>query len=292
VSFLFEIEDVPVKTTSWVQERFQQKRGGWIYGATGSGKSHAVRAAGLGGVSIHVAPGPLLGQRFASDLARQLGADGRPLLEAARSEGLAAALAVAEGAVNGHPLVVDEAEQLLVEPVNLDEPAAVLWQDDKVAIRNWLIERIERSPTFLISRWSAGDEPALYKHHAPVGWPIKLQHASDGYRPWSLLAALAKKNPAALILARALVLRTSASDFNALIYEAEADEANVAMLCQRLGQAFRSSVPKSWQRVLALLDAVGEVPRDAVEAALATCGDSAMRPDRGQGLRDARPWQG
>jgi len=209
-----------------------------------------------------------MGQRFASDLARQLGADGRPLLEAARSEGLAAALAVAEGAVNGHPLVVDGAEQLLVEPVNLDEPAAVLWQDDKIVIRSWLIERIERSPTFLISRWSTGDEPASYKHHGPAAWPIKLQHAPDGYRPWPLLAELAKKNPAALILARALVLRTPASVFNALIYEAQADEANVAMLCQRLGQAFRSSVPKSWQRVLALLDAVGEVPRDAVEAAL------------------------
>ncbi len=265
MSYLFETKQVSAETTRWVVGQAEQKLGGWIYGPIGSGKSHSVRAANLGGVLVEVFPDPLLGQHFAADLARQLGCDGRRLLEAMKHEGVAAALEVAEEAVNGHPLVVDAAEHLLIEPINLDDPAAALWQEDKRALRTWLEGRLDRSPTFLISQWNPGKVPHRYRHYAPGDWPIKLKETSDGFRNWLKLARLARNNPGALTLARALVVLSRAEAFNALLAEADEDEVDVATLLRRLGQAFQSSAPRSWQRVLSLLAALGEAPRDAVE---------------------------
>ena len=111
-----------------------------------------MRKAAVGGLHLDVTSGPLLGQRFAADLARQLNGAGRSLLEAERSEGLGAALAIAERAVNGYPLVVDKAERLLVDPISLDDPTTALWQEDITLLRDWLVSRLSRSPTFLVSR--------------------------------------------------------------------------------------------------------------------------------------------
>ncbi len=265
---LFEIEDVHVQTTDWVRSRAQRGCGGWIYGFFGSGKSHAVRAAALRALSIDLVPGPLLGQRFASDLARQIGTRGKPLLEAAKRRGFSAALGLAEEVVNGHPLVVDVAEQLLVEPINLDEPATALWQEDKNALREWLVGRLERSPTFLISRRNPGDQWPGCRHVSPGTWPIKLRWTQHGYRDWSLLGELGRDNPGVFVLARALVGLIHADAFNELLKEAEDDSVDVAALLQRLGHAFMFSAPASWQRALALLDALGSAPRDAVEFVL------------------------
>jgi hypothetical protein len=267
VSSLFDIADVPVATTSWVMEQARQKRGGWIYGPLGSGKSHAVRAASLGGVHVDVVQGPLLGQRFAADLACQLGADGRRLLEAARHDGLAAALVIAEEAIDGRPFVVDAAEQLLLEPISLDDPFIALWRDDKVALKNWLIHRLEHSPTFLVSRWRPGDGPSYYRHRMPTTlWP-QFPAGPDVPWDWLRLARLAR-NPGVFVVARALVPLIPGSEFNALLDQADEDEGNLTALFQRLGQAFQSSAPKSWQRVLALVGALGEAPRDVVEFVL------------------------
>lgn len=285
MSYLFDTEDVPVKTTGWVREQVQQNRGGWIYGPIGSGKSHAVRAAGLGGVRVDVFRGPLLGQRFASDLARQIGSDGRRLLEAARREGLVAALAVAEEAVNGHPFVVDAAQHLLVEPGNLDEPAGALWQEDMNALRSWLEDRLDRSPTFLISEWNPGEGTCRFRHGAPTRRPIKLQETSDGFRNWERLGRRAQNNPGALTLARALVVLSRAEAFHALLAEADEDDVDVATFLLRLGRAFQSSAPRSWQRALALVASLGEVPCDAVEPVLGGRGDveaGAQEPISGE----------
>ena len=150
--FSFETHDVPVPASSWVGERLDQKRGGWVYGRMGTGKSHAVRKAMPGGIRVDVTSGPLLGQRFAADVARQVGPEGRPLLEAFRSEGLEASLHVAERAVNGHPFVVDAVDGLLAAASSLDDPAAALWQAEKQALLAWLQGRLDCSPTFLVGR--------------------------------------------------------------------------------------------------------------------------------------------
>jgi hypothetical protein len=261
---LFEIDDVPVETTRWVREQIQQNRGGWIYGPIGSGKSHAVRAAEPKAIRVDVVPGPLLGQRFVADLARQLGPDGRRLLEAVKREGIAAALEIAEAPVNGHPLIVDTAEHLLLQPVDVDAPHRELWQADTSALRGWLEGRMEGSPTFLVSEWSPGPKPFRFQHRAPTQPPIRLRQPSADLPIWERLASRAQHNPGALILARALVVVCRAEAF-ALLAEAKEDDMDVATFLSRLGQAFRSSVPRSWQRALALLAALGEVPRDAVE---------------------------
>ena len=152
MNFRFETNDVPVPASRWVQDRLAEKRGGWVFGRMGTGKSHAVRKAVEGGIRVDVSSGPLLGQRFAVDLARQIGAEGRPLLEAFRSEGLEASLQIADQTVNGHPFVVDGIDRLLPATSSLDDPAATLWQDERQALLAWLKGRIDRSPTFLVGR--------------------------------------------------------------------------------------------------------------------------------------------
>lgn len=263
-------QDASSPTTLWVRAQAQQGRGGWIFGPTGSGKSHAVRAARLGGISVDLVSGPLMGQRLVVDVARQLDADGRAVLEETRHRGLAAALEIADQAIDGHPFIVDAAEQLLVEPASPDDPATVLWREDKLALQRWLFARVERSPTFLVSRWSTGSEPERYRHRAPDGPPVKWRRriTFDNLLELSLVAKLAQGNPAASIIAHALAPLVPAEDFNALLFEVFDDEASAAMVRQQLGRVFQAVAPKGWQRVLALLAVVGEVPRDAIEAVL------------------------
>lgn len=266
--FSFETHDVPVPASSWVGERLGQKRGGWVYGRMGTGKSHAVRKAMPGGIRVDVTSGPLLGQRFAADVARQVGPEGRPLLEAFRSEGLEASLHVAEQAVNGHPFMVDAVDGLIAAASSLDDPAAALWQAEKQALLDWLQGRLERSPTFLVGRRHPQGVESSFRHRAPSDWPIRLQQTSSGFRDWPRLGELADSNPAVLTLARALVPLLPASTFNALVEQAAEDEATVLALLQRLGQAFQSSAPPSWQKVLSLVSTLGEVPRDVIEPLL------------------------
>ncbi len=269
MNFRFETNDVPVPASRWVQDRLAEKRGGWVFGRMGTGKSHAVRKAVEGGIRVDVSSGPLLGQRFAVDLARQIGAEGRPLLEAFRSEGLEASLQIADQTVNGHPFVVDGIDRLLPATSSLDDPAATLWQDERQALLAWLKGRIDRSPTFLVGRRHPREVESSFQHEPPPDLPIRLEQTSDDLWDWSRatwdwrrLEALASNNPAVLTLARTLVPLLPASTFNALLEQASEDEVSVLVLLQRLGQAFLSSAPPSWQRVLSIVGALGEVPLD------------------------------
>lgn len=205
--FRFESRDVPVPASSWIGERLAQRRGGWLFGRMGTGKSHAVRKVVPDGLRIDVTSGPLLGQRFAMDLARQIGGEGRPLLEAFRSEGIEASLRVAERAVNGHPFVVDGIDGLLPAAASPDDPAATLWQDEKKTLLDWLRARLDDSPTFLVGRrhpQGLGSQ-SMFLHEAPQDWPIRLEETAGGHRDWPRLAQRADNNPAVLTLARALV---------------------------------------------------------------------------------------
>lgn len=285
MSSSFDPPDVSLRTTSWVREQAKRGRGGWIFGPTGSGKSHAVRAASLGGISVDLVPGPLMGQRLAVDLARQLETDGRAVLEATRHRGLAAALEIADQAIDGHPFVVDSAEQLVVEPASPDDPATVLWRDDKLALRHWLLTRVERSPTFLVSRWSTGEEPQRHQHRAPDGAEIEWRISSNPLE-LPLLAKLAQDNPAASVIARALAPLISAEDFDELLFGVFEDEASAsaAMVRQQIGRAFQSVAPRGWQRILALLAVVGEAPRDVIETMLD--GRAAVEGDARESITD------
>src|SRR6185369_16111589 len=72
------------------------------------------------------------------------------------------------------------------------------------------------------------------------------------------------------------------SAFNALVEQALVDEATVLVLRQGLGQAFQSSAPPSWQRVLAIVGALGEVPRDVFQPLLdgrAGAAPGALEPE-------------
>lgn len=266
--FRFQTQDVPVQASAWAAGRLGSKRGGWVFGRMGTGKSHAVRKVAGGGLWVDVGSGPLLGQRFVADLARQIGHAGKPLLEAFRSEGIEASIAAAEQVVNGHPLVVDSVDHLLPAAASLDDPAASLWQDEKRALLEWLRGRLEGSPTLLVGRRHPRevDSTSTFCHRAPDEWPIRLEETDSGYRNWPLLGKLADGNPAALTLARALVPLLPAAAFNALVEQTQEDEATAAVLLHRLGQAFVASAPPSWQRVLSILAALGEAPLDVIEA--------------------------
>ena len=165
----FETRDVRVPTTTWVQGRLAEQRGGWIHGGTGTGKSHAVRAAVNGGISIDVGSGPLLGQRFAVDLARQLGAAGRRLLEAVRHEGLAAALALATASLATTPLLVNGVEHLMGAAPSLEDPTAALWQEDRRTVLDWLKGRLEQTPTILVGRGRPEPVDSTYRRSQSRG---------------------------------------------------------------------------------------------------------------------------
>lgn len=275
MDFKFETRDVPVQATKWVQERLAQRRGGWIFGRVGTGKSHAVRKAVQSGIRIDVTAGPLLGQRFAADLARQIDADGRTLLAAFRSEGLESSLLIAERAVNGHPFVVDGVDGLIPIASSLDDPATTLWQDEQAELLGWLRGRLDSSPTFLVGRRQPREVESCFEHTASRDWPIQLRQTKGGYRNWPHLGDLANGNPAVLTLARALVPLLPAPAFNALVDQAREDEATVLVLLQRLGQAFLSSAPPSWQKLLSLVGALGEIPRDTLIRVLDRAADAA-----------------
>jgi hypothetical protein len=275
LNFRFETQDVPVPTSAWVSERLDQKRGGWVFGRMGTGKSHAVRKAVHDGIRIDVTAGPLLGQRFAVDLACQLGLDGRPLLETFRNEGLEATLPLADRAVNGHPFMVDGVDLLLPAASSLDDPAATLWQDEKKVLLDWLQGRLDRSPTFLVGRQSPKGVEAIHQHMVPADWPIRLKETPDGFRDWPLLGRVGKGNPAVFTLARALVPLLQAPAFNALVEQASEDEASVPGLLRRLGRAFLASAPPSWQRALSIVGALGEISRDVIATLLHGRADTA-----------------
>ncbi len=144
----------------------------------------------------------------------------------------------------------------------------MLWQDDKLALRRWLLGRVERSPTFLVSRWSTGDEPERYQHRIPEGALTKWRISKNVFEV-SFLAKLAQSNPAASVIAHALAPLIPAFDFDELligVFEEDEASTSAAMLRQRIGRAFQSAAPRGWQKILALLAVVGEAPRDAVEA--------------------------
>ena len=286
---IFETRDVLVSATIFVRELLAEGRGGCIFGAPGSGTSHAVRAAmqGVpGGIRIDVTSGPLLGLRFMADVARQVGTDGRPVLEAVRHDGIKGAIAVAERVINGHPLIVDEAQRLLPTPESPEDPAASLWQDEKSAVLDWLRERIERTPTLLVGQRRIPDVTKSHRHRAPEEWPLLLRGTGHD---WDQLGRLARGNPAVLTLARALVPWLWVPDFNGLIEQAAADEAGERELLLRLGEAFQSSAPPSWQRVIALVAAVGETPHEALVAALDAQQRSALAELTRIGLVEERP---
>jgi len=281
MSFSFETRDVQApESHGWVTERLEQKRGGWLFGALGTGKSHTVRKAVQGGLWIDVSAGPLVGQRFAVDLARQAGAAGRSLLAAFQREGLEASLEVAERVVNGHPLIVDGVDRLLPAPSNLDDPAGALWQDERKALLDWLRGRIEHTPTLLVGRRYPQDVESRFSHVAPRDWPIRLVEAETGFRDWPRLGRCARGNPAVLSLARALVPLLPAAEFNTLVAQAAEEEVSVTALLQRLGQAFQASAPLSWQKVLAIVGALGEVPRDVFERLRGGVSSRAVNPER------------
>jgi hypothetical protein len=292
MSYLFEHHNVPVDATAFVQDLIAGGRGGSVYGATGSGKSHAVREA-VHGVAdclwVDVTDGPLLGLRFLADLARQVGPEGRPILEAVRHDGIRSALAQADGLINGHSLVVDRAHLLLGMPPSLDDPAMALWQEDKFAVLGWLRERTERTPTILVGRRSLPSIARSRRHAAPMEWPIVLTSTPDGFRDWPLLARLAHRNPAALTLAHALIPFLSAPVFNEMVTQAETDEVDEREMLRRLGGALQSSAPPSWQLALALVSAVGEIPSEALAAALDPEPQAALGLLEALGLVERRP---
>lgn len=269
LSYLFEKNNVEADTSAWVQERLNKGGGGWVHGPTGTGKSHAVRMAVSQGLYVDVVAGPLLAQRFAADIARQLGPQGQGVLEAVKSEGLSAALDAAGHAINGYTLVVDGADRLVGESAwSPDEPVAELWQQEKSTVLTWLRNRLNTSRTILVGRRRPPEDAPSYRHESLRLSPIWLKSTPDGFRDWPRLAQCARNNPAVMTLARALVPLLPATSFNALVEHAEEDEVPVGVLLQRLGEAFHCSAPPSWQRALALLSALGEVPRDALEPVL------------------------
>jgi len=266
MSFRFEVQEGAMSAAAWIGERLRTKQGGWVYGGVGTGKSHAIRAAIEGGIRVDTVPGPLLGQRFVADLARQIGDDGVSLLEAYRSEGVEAAVTLADRAINGLPFVVDGVDRLIAIGSSLEDPAPLLWQDEGRAWLEWLQSRLDSTPTFLVGRRRPSGVGTVFACSPKEQLSVRLPEAERGHRNWPLLGQLARNNPAVVTLGRAVVPLLSASSFNDLVEQAEQDGVTPLGLLQRLGQAFLANAPPSWQRVLSVVNALWDPPRDVVDS--------------------------
>jgi hypothetical protein len=108
----------------------------------------------------------------------------------------------------------------------------------------------------------------LIQHRPTTQWPIKLR-GGPGFVEWVLFGKrVARDNPAALVLGRALLSLIGVEDFNLLVQRADVEEIHGVELIRLLGGLFLRSAPPSWQRALSLLAFVANYPRDHFESTL------------------------
>jgi tetratricopeptide (TPR) repeat protein len=289
-SFRFETCEVDSPTTAAVRQRLESGRGCLVTGSLGSGKTHALRKAMNGAIWVDILDGPLHHVGLLVDLARGLQDEG--ILAAAAKGDLNAALARADEVLAHRWLIVDGAERLDDGGRVWDwsESTKALWQFEQLPVTRWLLERVSRSATVLVSRRPLRGSPEGVRlhHKAPAGWPLKLVLAAGGFRDWQRVAALVDGAPGGMVIARALIPLLGADEFNRLLDVIEWETVGPGEAIRSLGRELADRCPDEWARVLGLVDALGGERRDRVEAVLDETDQSRIDVLLSLGLLDER----
>lgn len=252
---------------SWLAEG----RGGVVTGPIGSGKSRVVRDAVNGAWWVDLRPGPLLGTRFVVDLTTHLEDGGAAVLQAMKSEGIRAAVELAERYMNGTPLVVDQCE-LLAFSTDWDhsDPSQALWLDERKELVQWLTRRLSDSTTVVVRRGVAPFEDAreVFHHAAPAQQPEPPGSASGATSNWLTLVELAHHRPGILKLARAAFPYIGAEELRQRIKTLKQEESGPWDVLRYLGGMLHERAPTSWLRALSLVASLGDAPSELVKRTL------------------------
>jgi hypothetical protein len=288
--FEFLEENVPTRTTDEVRKALERRVGCMVRGATGTGKSHAVREAVNGAVWVNLDSGRDQVPRFLVDVARQVHG-GSAMLERLVEQRLDEALEHASELLGSRCLVVDRAERLVRKvdrswDLSWDDPLHTLSAAQNEELAHWLSTR-SRTPTVLVSRYGLPGWPewdARVVHQPPTSWPLKLQQASGGFRDWKRLTELIRERPGGMTLARAVIPLTGPQEFERLLDEgAMLEEEGPDRVLQLLAETLAERAPMTWRRVFTLVGALDGAPCPVIESVL----DNDDRPalDWLQGIR-------
>lgn len=267
--FDFQEQQVPSETTDEVRKILADRRACQVSGPIGSGKSHAVRAAVNGAVWVNLDSGRDQVPRFFVDLARQIDG-GAAMLGLLAQQRLGEATELADQLLGARSLVVDRAERLVrhADPA-WDEPLHALSTAQNAELTAWLQGRRD-TPTVIVSRQRLPNWDARVYHQPPSNWPLKLQHASDGYRDWQRLTDLIHQRPGGMTLARAVIPLTGPGDFRRLLDEGAKleEEGGPYQVLQLLADTLAKRAPPRWRRVFALVGALDGAPCSVIETVL------------------------
>lgn len=278
--YRFDQSDIESQTTAKVRKALDEDRGLLVYGACGSGKSHAVRAAVNGAVWARVPFRPFAVPRLISDIAAQVGAGEGPL-RAFLDKGCPAACEELDRRISDRVLVVDAADWLWSpadDPVFPD--ATAIWADESASLSTWLMGRVATKRTVVISRRCPEVQDKFRtKHQVPDQWPTKLVRSDPGYLNWVQVSDRVAKNPAGLSLAASVLRFAGVHRMRLWLEDDEVDPS-----ARGLGRLFRRHAPRSLIRILSLLLEAGELSRGLVDTVVANGDDARPSDDLSVGL--------
>ena len=247
--------DVPSPTTDVVRRKLDAGQSCVVRGASGTGKSHAVRAAVNGVTWVDVAPAPFTVPAFLTSLTRQLDPMvGRSALaECARGDTESALARVGE-ALGSRTLVVDGGEHAAYRPsTGFDEPVEAMHAAEAVLLRMWLARRVREFPTVVItSRRLSELELPPDLHQSPKDWTIKLTRSTRGFYEWRQAAGLVESRPGPLLVAAAAATLLGAQSFNAIVEDLQWGEASVGTAVRAFADAAVSSMSATSRTVIAI----------------------------------------
>jgi hypothetical protein len=272
VRLTFQQVPTQAETVQVVRRAIETERSIHVYGAAGTGKTHAVRAATIDKAPfwLRLREGPLLGAWFVVELASQLKKPGSILLQRLREGGLHAALEAAGPIMGSRPVVVDDYHRLERGPIDLDDPTPALWADEIEPVAEWLQQRSKRNAVVLVGGNKATFTSVGCYHKPPDTPPIQIEGSSDLVHRWrDFTEKVARKNPGVLVLARAFLSLAGTHAFNEMASQVWY-EFGASQLLRVLSARLMRVIPPHWQRVLSVLNFVESCPRVVLEAALSS----------------------
>lgn len=256
----FKLQKVPTQTPERLREAMGRGRPVVVHGLPGSGRSTAVQQVLPEAVWLPWGQGGDRGARLALSLAAAL--HDQNLLQVYKRDGIASALARADGGLADRPLAVVGGDTLV-------RARAAGWVDDLPgmlqpaddAVRKWILNRA--GTTVVVADRSPDDSWSAIRHSIPTGfWPVKPRYIAGGEREWKSVADKLGIHLDQFPLLQLVARLTNVTEFDALV-EVPQDE----MLLE-LGRIIRTRAPEK-VRLLGIVNILSGLPAPIVRDALA-----------------------